>query len=75
MSGEGREAHDGDLQRGADFTGMLDKPPTGNLDAVEIRLDETPAAAEAPASGASGPGAGDAPPAEAPDPADYFKKK
>jgi tripartite ATP-independent transporter DctM subunit len=56
-------------------TGMLDKPPTGNLDAVEIRLDETPAAAEAPASGASGPGAGDAPPAEAPDPADYFKKK
>jgi hypothetical protein len=42
---------------------------------VEIRLDETPAAAEAPASGASGPGAGDAPPAEAPDPADYFKKK
>jgi tripartite ATP-independent transporter DctM subunit len=53
-------------------TGMLDKPPTGNLDAVEIRLDETPAAAQVPASG---PGAGDAAPAEAPDPADYFKKK
>jgi TRAP-type mannitol/chloroaromatic compound transport system permease large subunit len=55
-------------------TGMLDKPPTGNLDAVEIRLDETPAA-EMPASGASSPGGGEAAPAEAPDPADYFKKK
>jgi len=54
-------------------TGMLDKAPTGNLDAVEIRLDETPAAAEVPASGASG--AGDAPPPAAPDPADYFNKK
>ncbi len=56
-------------------TGMLDKPPTGNLDAVEIRLAETPAAAQVPASGASSPGAGEAAPAEAPDPADYFKKK
>jgi tripartite ATP-independent transporter DctM subunit len=56
-------------------TGMLDKPPTGNLDAVEIRLDETPSATETPASGASGPGAGDAAPAAAPDPADYFNKK
>jgi len=56
-------------------TGMLDKPPTGNLDAVEIRLDETPAAAQVPASGVSSPGAGEAAPAEAPDPADYFKKK
>lgn len=56
-------------------TGMLDKPPTGNLDAVEIRLDETPSAAETPASGASGSGAGDAAPAAAPDPADYFNKK
>jgi hypothetical protein len=55
-------------------TGMLDKPPTGNLDAVEIRLDETPAA-QAPASGASSPVGGEAAPAEAPDPADYFKKK
>ena len=55
-------------------TGMLDKPPTGNLDAVEIRLDETPAA-QTPASGASSPGGGEAAPAEAPDPADYFKKK
>ncbi|MEY4652743.1 MAG: hypothetical protein RI884_1324 [Pseudomonadota bacterium] len=54
-------------------TGMLDKAPTGNLDAVEIRLDETPAAAEVPASGASG--AGDTPPPAAPDPADYFNKK
>jgi tripartite ATP-independent transporter DctM subunit len=56
-------------------TGMLDKPPTGNLDAVEIRLDETPSATETPASGASGPGAVDAAPAAAPDPADYFNKK
>ena len=56
-------------------TGLLDKPPTGNLDAVEIRLDETPGAAEVPASGASSAGAGEAAPAQAPDPADYFNKK
>ena len=60
-------------------TGMLDKAPTGNLDAVEIRGDDTPAASDTqpPAAGgeSSAPAAGDAAPAPAPDPADYFNKK
>jgi hypothetical protein len=44
-------------------TGMLDKPVGGDLDAVEIRVDEPPST-----SGGQGSGA-------AVDPADYFKSK
>jgi TRAP-type mannitol/chloroaromatic compound transport system permease large subunit len=55
-------------------TGMLDKPETGNLDNVEIRVEDPAPVAELPASGASQPG-GDSAPQAAPDPADYFNKK
>ena len=55
-------------------TGMLDKPETGNLDNVEIRVEDPAPAAELPASGASQPGS-DSAPQSAPDPADYFNKK
>ena len=48
-------------------TGMLDKPVGGNLDAVEIRVEEPPAA-----SGGSGGSPGSGAPV---DPADYFKSK
>jgi hypothetical protein len=60
-------------------TGMLDKPLTGNLDAVEIRVEEPPGdpGAAAPGEGASQPGAagGEGGQAPAPDPADYFNRK
>ena len=60
-------------------TGFLDKPQAGNLDQVEIRLDE-PAAESAvtPASGEaapSAPGASEPAAGPSPDPADYFKAR
>ncbi len=58
-------------------TGMLDKPVTGNLDAVEIRVEEMPAVsgADTPSPGASGEGGSAPAQPSAPDPADYFKSK
>jgi tripartite ATP-independent transporter DctM subunit len=53
-------------------TGLLDKPVGGNLDAVEIRVEEPPAASGGGAGSAAGQGSG-APAAV--DPADYFKSK
>ena len=67
-------------------TGMLDKPLAGDASSIEIRLDEPAAAAPGgdapdPAAAFQGPaasgatGSESAPPAAAPDPADYFNKK
>jgi TRAP-type mannitol/chloroaromatic compound transport system permease large subunit len=58
-------------------TGMLDKGPTGDVNAVEIQVEEMPPvpSADTPTPGASGEaGAATAQP-PAPDPADYFKSK
>jgi tripartite ATP-independent transporter DctM subunit len=58
-------------------TGMLEKGPTGDVNAVEIQVEEMPPvpSADTPTPGASGEaGAAPAQP-PAPDPADYFKSK
>jgi tripartite ATP-independent transporter DctM subunit len=58
-------------------TGMLDKGPTGDVNAVEIQVEEMPPvpSADTPTPGASGEAGGAPAQPPAPDPADYFKSK